>query len=134
MKHNIQTNGFSLFEILIAFAIIAILSTIAIPTYQRHLTRAHRADAEISLARLAIALEQHYTINNTYKNATLETLRISHPKYYHIELTTLSESDFTISAQPESYQAKKDSECGTLTLNSLGEKKISGSGTINDCW
>ena len=64
---KLRAPGFSLIEILISLGIIVIISAFAIPAYTHYIVRTERAAAEIALSKLAVALEQYYTINNTYK-------------------------------------------------------------------
>jgi type IV pilus assembly protein PilE len=125
--------GFSLMEVLISLAIILILSAIAIPSYTHHITQANRSEAEIALSKLAVALEQYFTLNNTYKNSTLDVSTFS-PKNYALEITSATTTSFLLTAIPSATQAKQDTECGTLTLNSSGEKGIKGSSTLEECW
>lgn len=44
INHKKKPNGFSLFELMIAMAIIAILTAIAIPAYQKYIQRAALTD------------------------------------------------------------------------------------------
>jgi type IV pilus assembly protein PilE len=120
--------GFSLIEILIAIAISGIILAIAIPSYSQHVIRAERMQAEVALMQLAGKLEQYYTINNTYQNAPLEFAEVKH---YRMEITSATDTSFAISAYPLEQQ---DKECATLSLKSNGEKGISGTGTIEECW
>lgn len=132
-KTSNQT-GFSLIEILITVAIMTIITSIAIPVYTQHLVHAKRLEAEISLSKLAAALEQYAIANNTYKNANGETLKISPLKNYQLEIASATDTQFSLNAFPLGAQAKNDEKCATLTLNSNGEKGITGSGTIEECW
>jgi type IV pilus assembly protein PilE len=126
--------GFSLIEIMIVLVIMTILSAIAIPTYSSHMTRANRMAAEVSLSKLATLLEQYSIKNNTYEHATLENLNITSPKNYQLEIVQATASDFVIAAHPIDIQAKNDTECATLSLNSQNVKSISGIGTVEECW
>lgn len=54
LKHR----GFTLIELLISVAVLAIVSTLAWPSYQGYVHRARRADAHAALARLQMAQER----------------------------------------------------------------------------
>ncbi len=123
--------GFSLIEIITTLSIIAILTAIAVPAYHQYITRAERLAAATSLSRLAIALEQYYTINNTYKNASLDNLNVSQTKHYQLIIASATDTDFTITAEPLNHN---DTACGTLILNAKGDKNITGSGNSEECW
>ncbi|MHB1949261.1 MAG: type IV pilin protein [Gammaproteobacteria bacterium] len=128
--------GFSLLELLTVIAIISILSAFCFPIYSQHILQAKRSEAILSLTKLASALEQHYSIHHTYKNATLKTLGFPEnvaDNHYQLLLAT-TETSYKVAAEPLATQAKKDTLCGTLTLNTQGEKGFSGSGKLKDCW
>ncbi len=125
--------GFSLLELLITIVIIGILTAISLPLYSSYVTNERRAEAKTTLMQLAASLEEYDTIHHTYQGASLQTLNypelIAHNSY-QLAIIDISDSAFTIAAKPFS----DTDACGTLTLNALGEKDISGKSTITDCW
>jgi type IV pilus assembly protein PilE len=132
-----KPQGITLLELLITLSIISILIMISLPMYTQYMTHEHRIEAEMTLEKLAASLEQYNTLNNTYQNATLQTLGIPSTiakNTYHMDIINATDTDFFISATPSDDQAAKDPTCLTLSLNSKGEKGITGSGQINDCW
>lgn len=62
--------GFTLIELMIVVAIIAVLSAIAIPAYQSYIRRSYLSEATTSISAIKSAEESFYTINNCYVNAT----------------------------------------------------------------
>lgn len=57
--HAVQrTRGFTLIEIMIALAIVAILAAVAIPSYQSQVRKSRRADAVSELSRIQQAQER----------------------------------------------------------------------------
>jgi type IV pilus assembly protein PilE len=129
-----KLSGFTLLEILITLSITTLLFAIAIPTYSNHILRTNRYAAEIALSKLATALEQYYLINNTYKNASITALNIQEPKNYQLKILSATDATFLLAAEPLANQAKNDTTCATLTLNSQNEKSITGSSTVEECW
>ena len=62
-------NGFTLIELVIVIAIMAILASIALPAYQDSIKKSRRADAQGVLMSFANAMERHFTTNGTYAGA-----------------------------------------------------------------
>jgi type IV pilus assembly protein PilE len=63
-----QTQGFTLIELMIAVAIIGILASVAIPSYQDYVTRGKLADAFGALSDWSLRMEQYNQDNRSYLN------------------------------------------------------------------
>ncbi len=61
-----STKGFTMLEISIVIAIIAVLAAIAIPTYIGMQKKAARSEARAKLEAIALTLEGHMAENNDY--------------------------------------------------------------------
>jgi type IV pilus assembly protein PilE len=128
--------GFTLLELMIVIVIISILAAISYPLYQQHVIKTRRTLAQITLLRLATYLERYYISNNSYKNAKLNELGIpstTAENHYQLEIATATEDTFLIRAIPLNGQTT-DRKCGVLSLNQKGEKFISGTGLLTECW
>lgn len=137
--------GFSLIEIIITIAIIAILTAIAYPLYDNHKRKSKRSDAHTTLSRIAQAQERFFTDNDAYAT-TVTALRgidsdISEHSFYKITVEcTLADptctTGFLLVATPVGDQASDP--CYALTLSSTGEKsnrdKSNNTGTLPNCW
>ncbi|GAA5525059.1 hypothetical protein Maes01_01619 [Microbulbifer aestuariivivens] len=64
-----KQRGFTLIELMIVVAIIAILAAVALPNYQKYVKSSKRADAQGALMGLAQAMERHYTQRGSYFGA-----------------------------------------------------------------
>jgi type IV pilus assembly protein PilE len=66
MKH---VSGFSLIELMVVIAIVAILSSIAVPMYSDYVTRGRLAEAYATLGSQRVRMEQYYQDQRTYTGA-----------------------------------------------------------------
>lgn len=138
MVGNMDLNrGFSLLELLVVMALIAILISLAYPLYTSHLVKGRRNQAEVDLLYLASQLEAFYTLQNTYQGSSLEGLGINpytDDHSYQLSIQSATDTGYQIAASPLGQQARADTTCGNLTLNEQGEKSVSGSATPEECW
>lgn len=61
-----SNTGFTLIELLVAIAIVAILTTVAVASYQEHVASTRRAAAKGVLVEVANWLERQYSTNGCY--------------------------------------------------------------------
>jgi len=62
--------GFTLIELVIAMAIVALLAAVAIPAYSDFTTRSKLAEGMGNLSNLRLQMEQYYQDNRSYRTAT----------------------------------------------------------------
>lgn len=58
--------GFTLIEVMIVVAIVAILSAIAIPAYAEYVLRSRITDGIVGLAGMRVKMEQYFQDNRSY--------------------------------------------------------------------
>ncbi len=134
-----RTQGFTLVELMVVVLIIGILFGFAMPSYERSVLRAHRADAQGILLDISSREERFLAQNNSY------TLLISPANGLNLGTTTSSEGYYNLSVAAggtgsiaTSYLVTatatggqtSDTDCTTITYSSAGVK----SGTTGDCW
>lgn len=61
-----KNNGFTLIELMITVAIVAILASVALPSYNEYITRSKFAEATSELAARRVRMEQFFQDNRTY--------------------------------------------------------------------
>lgn len=126
-------SGFTLIELMITVAVIAILAAIALPSYQGHIRKSRRAEAQAHLMALA-GRQQQFLVDTRAYAATLNDIGIAAPANvaaaYTLTLTVPAGSppSFTLTAAPNGDQAREP--CGTLGIDNTGAKTAATSG----CW
>ena len=131
-KHQKQ-NAYTLTEILVALALVAILTAVAIPSYRDYIVRTNRSEATDALLNAARCQEQLYAKFNAFNANACEG--VSPGGLYTVTITTSnSNQNFVATATPSSGQSSD--ACGTLTLSDTGVKTAHGNtGTYaQNCW
>jgi type IV pilus assembly protein PilE len=62
----VRQRGFTLIELMIAVVIVAILASIAVPSYTDYVVRGKLAEPQSNLAALRVKFEQYFQDNRTY--------------------------------------------------------------------
>ncbi|WP_417066920.1 type IV pilin protein [Niveibacterium terrae] len=105
-------HGFTLIEVMIVLAIVAILSAIALPSYSDYVLRSKLPEAFSTLSDLRIKLEQYYQDNSRYADAAAgTTCGIAMPTGKYFTYTCA---------------AVDDGGTQTYTLTATGKDSVSG--------
>lgn len=135
-------SGFTLIELMIVVVVVAVLSSLAYPSYQEFVAKAKRTEGKAALLDAAQALERHFTNYNTYPSS-LSTAGVrtysgdsAAKAAYTIAIAAGASgslaSSFTLTATPANGHV--DAKCGNLSLNQLGVKGETGTLTAAECW
>lgn len=144
-KELTRAAGFTLIELMVVVAIIAVLTAIALPAYTKYVTKAHRVAAEGCLSESSNYMERYYTTNLSYKSGTggantlppfdcAATQQTGSYYKYDFPAGSLSVSSYEVEAVPIGSQLTNDTNCGTLTLDQTGARTVSGPGGVSQCW
>ncbi|HFC2422574.1 TPA: type IV pilin protein [Neisseria gonorrhoeae] len=123
---NVQ-KGFTLLELMIAVAILGILTLIAYPSYKTYIRRARLSEVKSTLLMNAQNLERYYRQKGAFKNH--DQIKLKQNKYFKITLIKVSPDHFTLQAVPDT--ATNEGETCVVTLNDGGT--IAASGTNQSC-
>lgn len=157
----LRTRGFTLIEVMIAVVVVAILATIAVPSYRGYVLRAHRSVAKSALTEL-VSRQASYEAEAKRYALTFSKLGWSADDTLYLDREgTLRETRtggaiyavtlkggatastcpaggsptaaaYTLVAIPINDQVD-DTRCGAMCLSSAGIKSAGGSDP-DDCW
>ncbi|MDZ7841010.1 MAG: type IV pilin protein [Gammaproteobacteria bacterium] len=138
-KGKPDQGGFTLIELIIVVAVVAVLASIAVPMYRDFVVRSNRSDAIISLTELANLQEKHYSNEMAYTTSfsALSYSTTSPEGFYELNIATSATVDYTLIAEPLGQQFQDDETCRQFTLNSFGQRSAQDSGgndTSQQCW
>ena len=152
--NRFHQKAFTLLEVMIVVALLAILTTLAYASYGESVRKSNRGGAQAALSGFASAMQRYYTEQtpSTYAGAAASvpgapksTVFPSQSpldgarKHYNlrVQAVALNGSTYQLSAVPIAGGAQASDKCGTLTLTSAGQRGITGGDTgvtWQDCW
>jgi len=133
MKQMTGKKGFTLVELMIVVAIVAILVALALPSYSRYVRKANRGEAQQLLLNWANNQEIWRANDSDYASDVTIPPEIAKPIHtkYNFSLTNRSATTYTLTATAIGDQAndtERGNPCTPLTLNQSNAK------THTDCW
>ncbi len=148
-----KQQGFTLVELMIVVAIVAILAAIAMPSYSQYVTKSNRADAKVALMKYAQMQESYFVQNMSYaKDLTtgagglgLGATVTSENGHYSITMTEVPTNcagtnvtpctGYTLTATRAGRQANDDA-CKTFTIDQLGIRAATdaANAATTACW
>jgi len=98
-----NAKGFTLIEVMIVVAIVAILAAVALPSFSEHSRRAKLIEATSQLADLRVRMEQFFLDNRTYQNAGGNACGVPMPtapavKYFNFVCNAPNATQYTVTA------------------------------------
>lgn len=94
-------NGFSLLELLVALAIVGVITAIALPQYRDYVLRGKIPEATATLSDMRVKMEQFFQDNRTYVGACAAGTVAPPPtgmKYFTFACSGLSLTAYTVTA------------------------------------
>jgi type IV pilus assembly protein PilE len=130
--------GLTLIEIMVVVALVGILASIALTSYQSQTRKTRRYAAQSCLMEQAQYMERYYTTASnpmTYTAASLPnaTCKTNLASYYTFSLTSASQA-FSVQAVASGTQTG-DTDCRTLALNQAAlQSSSSATASTTGCW
>jgi type IV pilus assembly protein PilE len=141
-------HGVTLLELMIVLAIVSIIATFAYPSYTQYVVNTKRTAATSTLLQIADRQQQFFMDNKRYANDLTDLGFSANPLFvasdgapaeagdtdtvYVFGLANVAATTYIAVAAPLAGQLKRDTDCGTLTLNQAGARAATG--TADDCW
>ncbi len=130
MNSSKHPAGFTLIELMITVAIIAILAAIAYPSYTDYVMRAKRSDGKAALLQVQLAEEKWRANHTSYGSSADINISVSPDGYYAINYSGIGANSYTITAVP----GFTDAKCGSLGIDQAGTKSNAGTDSVQNCW
>lgn len=122
-KQLCNDKGFTLVELMVTIAIIAILAGIGWPLFSGYTSKGHRADAILAITRAQGSLESCYSKTRNYATCTLPFTALPAPNdHFNVTFTAASPDIYSITATGTASQQSGDTNCISLTLTNTGLK------------
>ena len=125
-------------ELMTAVVIVAILATIATPSYRAYLLRTHRVTAKSALLAIATSQERYYLTHHSYGTiaqlAADNYATTSENGMYTITIEVADAATFTAKATAtvgtNGVDMRQDAKCQWLQITAAGVRSASSP----DCW
>ena len=136
--------GFTLIELMIVVAIVAILAGVGYPSYQSYIMDNNRNEAKTGLMQLQLLQEQYFLDNRSYASSlasgavnTLSGWSDSSALYdFSLDASSSANSYIAIATANASGAQASDADCRSFRLSSVGERTATNSAnnSTTDCW
>lgn len=128
-----KQNGMTLIELLVVVVIVAVLASIALPSWTAQVQKSRRADARVMLMMVQVEQQKYRSNYSTYASSMSALGMSSYESgdYYNGAIASADATSYTATATPTGSQS--GDSCGTFAVNQMGTD-TSGSYADADCW
>jgi type IV pilus assembly protein PilE len=115
-----RSRGFTLLELMVVVAVVAILAGFAFNSYRNQVAKARRSTALQVLNDLALREEKWRTNNAEYGDDTdlgvAALIDADSSPFYEITFSDLTGTSYTLEAAPRTGSAQEGDKCGAFTF------------------
>ena len=135
MHNSARARGFTLIEVMITVAIVAILAAVALPSYREHVRKSRRAEAQAYLMALA-SRQQQFLLDTRGYAPSAATIGLLAPANvaaaYDVVVVAVAgpPPTFRLTATPKASTDQVHESCGTLGIDQSGAKTAAAA----TCW
>lgn len=139
LSSDIQScRGVTLVELLVVMIVVGLLSSIAYPSLQRHILKAHRVQAMSDLMAIQMQLEVNYSGSYDLSLIADHSCSIceSDIERYRISYSTgTGVNRYRLIATPQAGSTQNVDQCGVLSINAAGVRQANQGGeSVDGCW
>jgi type IV pilus assembly protein PilE len=133
---KLVSRGFTLIELMIVVAVIAVITMIAVPAYTEQVRKSRRGLGKSDLLELTQCAERFHTTNGTYAGfdaaAACDVNGKDDANTYDFTAAAITRTTFTLSATAQGGQV--DDKCGNLGINQANVRTHSAGTAADRCW
>ena len=141
-----RTRGFSLIELMVVIAIVAILSSIAVGAYRNYVMRATRTEARMALLAIQVAQEKFFLQNNQYAQnlatvtaappaglgiSSIDAAGLTSAGNYTLSFAAATPNTYRLQAVATGPQTHDTAACLTFSIDEQGARTPADS---SGCW
>ena len=144
LPRTVARHGFTLIELMIAMAALAILAALALPTFHESIARTRRGEMQAALLEDAGYMQHYYASHDAFMGTPPPQLPFARtprtgPANYAITVSVPAADATSFSLTAQRTGAMGTDACGDFTYDSLGQRglvagTVASGRDVASCW